>query len=48
MNRFLKTGLLLILAVLSISCSSSSIYNDPDSQRERAKEAQGELSRETR
>ena len=38
---------MLILAVLTLSCSShNSPYNDPDSQRERAKEAQDEMRRD--
>lgn len=47
MNRLLTTGLMLILAILTISCSGGSVYNSPDSQRERAKEAHGELNQAT-
>lgn len=47
MKKFLTTGLMLILAVLTLSCSGHNPYNDPDSQRERAKQAQDELRRDT-
>lgn len=46
MNKFLITGCMLILAVLTLSCSGHSPYNDPDAQRERAKEAQDEMRRD--
>ncbi|MBI3187843.1 MAG: hypothetical protein HYZ31_08305 [Gammaproteobacteria bacterium] len=46
MNKFLITGFMLILTVLTLSCSSQSPYNDPDSQRERSKQAQDELRRD--
>ena len=48
MNKFLTTGLMIILAIITISCTGGSVYNSPDSQRERAKEAHGELNQETR
>ena len=47
MNNTLKTGFMLILTVLMlVSCASNNPYNDPDSQRDRAKKAQDEMSRD--
>ncbi len=47
MNNTLKTGFMLILTVLMlVSCASSNPYSDPDSQRDRAKKAQDEMSRD--
>ncbi|MDH5473395.1 MAG: hypothetical protein OEY87_05200 [Gammaproteobacteria bacterium] len=46
MNRFLKTGFIVILAMLTLSCSNLNPYSDPDSQRERAKQAQDEMRRD--
>jgi len=49
MNRILKTGLMLMLTVLTLSCASPghNPYGDPDAQRDRAKQAQDELHRDT-
>ena len=47
MNKLLKTGFMLILTVLMASCSSHNPYLDPDAQRERAKDSQDELHRDT-
>jgi hypothetical protein len=57
MNHVVKTNIVLLLTVLSLSlsitgCSSDPLpkedpYNQDDSQRSRAKQAQDELSRET-
>ena len=46
MNILIKTGLLLLLTLLMSSCAGHSPYNDPDAQRERAKEAQEEMRRD--
>lgn len=46
MNTLLKSGFLLILAMLMLSCSGHSPYGDPDAQRERARDAQGEMNRD--
>jgi len=57
MNRVVKTNIVLLLTALSLSlsitgCSSDpqpkeDPYNQDDSQRSRAKQAQDELTRET-
>lgn len=57
MNHVVKTNIVLLLTALSLSlsitgCSSDPLpkedpYNQDDSQRSRAKQAQDELSRET-
>lgn len=53
MNQTIKTILLMISALLIISCASDPApqkrdpYNDADSQRSRANQAQGEMSSET-
>lgn len=57
MNHVVKTNIVLLLTALSLSlsitgCSSGPLpkedpYNQDDSQRSRAKQAQDELSRET-
>ena len=48
MNNILKTGFMLILTVLTLVACSSNPYNDPDSQRERSRSAQDEMSRDTK
>lgn len=47
MNKFILTGFMFIFTVLLSSCASNSPYNDPDAQRDRAKEAQEEMRRDT-
>ncbi len=53
MKPVVKTNIILLLtAMLLAGCSSDPVpqkdpYNDADSQRSRAKQAQDELSRET-
>lgn len=48
MRDILKTGFMILLTVLTLAaCSSSSPYGDADSQRERSKEAQDEMRRDT-
>ena len=47
MNNILKTGFILILTVLSLAACSSSPYGDPDAQRDRSKDAQDEMRRDT-
>ena len=48
MINSLKTGFMLILTALTlVACTSHNPYNDPDSQRDRSKEAQDEMRRDT-
>ena len=50
MRPAVKTNIILILtALLLAACSSAphNPYGDPDSQRERSKQAQDEMSRDT-
>jgi hypothetical protein len=48
MKNILKTGFMILLTMLTLTaCSGSSPYGDADSQRERSKEAQDEMKRET-
>ncbi|MCW8924466.1 MAG: hypothetical protein OQK69_12720 [Gammaproteobacteria bacterium] len=47
MNKLLTTGFMLILVALMSSCSSQTTYGDPDAQRERSKQAQDEMRRDT-
>ncbi|MDH5611512.1 MAG: hypothetical protein OEY66_03515 [Gammaproteobacteria bacterium] len=45
----LKTGFLLIVTVLTLlACSGNSLYGDPDAQRDRSKQAQDEMRRDTK
>lgn len=47
MKNTLKAGFMLLLSLLMLaSCASNNPYNDPDSQRDRAKKAQDEMSRD--
>jgi len=48
MINTIKTGFLLILTVLTLVACASSPYGDPDAQRDRSKEAQDEMRRDTR
>ena len=49
MINSLKTGFMLILTVLILaSCTSPNPYGDPGAQRDRSKEAQDEMRRDTR
>lgn len=47
MNKYLKTGFMLLLTALLAACATHSPYNSPDSQRERSKDAQDEMRRDT-
>lgn len=47
MKSLIKTNIVLLLTALSVVACSSNPYNDADSQRERAKQTQDELSRDT-
>jgi len=51
MNRILKTGLMLLLTMLTLACASQgpahNPYGDPDAQRDRARQAQDELHKDT-
>ena len=48
MGKVIKSIVLLIITTLSIiGCSSNSPYGDPDAQRERSKDAQDEMRRDT-
>ena len=54
MNTIIKSCIILLITSLSvIACSSDPVpkhdpYNDADSQRSRASQSQGELSRDTK
>lgn len=48
MNKLLKTGFMLMLTALMLTaCESYSPYGDAGSQRDRSKDAQDEMRRDT-
>jgi hypothetical protein len=48
MTAVIKKSAFLVLAALTlVACAGTSPYNDPDSQRERSKDAQDEMRRDT-
>jgi len=48
MINSLKTGFLLLLTALTLVACTGHTYGDPDAQRDRSKEAQDEMRRDTR
>ena len=46
MNKYLKTGFMLLLTALLAACSTNNPYNSPDSQRDRSKDAQDEMRKD--
>lgn len=47
MINSLKTSFMLILTVLTLVACSGYTYGDPDAQRDRSKDAQDEMRRDT-
>lgn len=47
MNKLFVTGFILIFTVSGLVACSSNPYGDPGAQRERSKQAQGEMRRDT-
>jgi hypothetical protein len=47
MTKAIRSALLLVFTAVTLVACSSNPYNDPDSQRERSKDAQDEMRRDT-
>ena len=47
MTKAIRSALLLFFTMITLVACSSNPYNDPDSQRERSKDAQDEMRRDT-